>query len=131
MTDPDAQTDTKTQVDASDEASSRDGKSSNDSVSSTEQTHTVAVRDGDAWHDLEVEHGRTLRSVLREHNLSPHGWLTRHVNCNGQGHCSACAVEVDVGAGAPDQWLDRFLDENGIGRLSCQVEVTQDMAVRV
>lgn len=131
MTESDAEADTKPQTSPSDTASSQNGAPANGSASSDTEMHTVAVKDGDAWHDLEVQHGRSLRAVLREHNLSPHGWLTRHLNCDGQGHCSACAVEVDVGAGPPDQWLDRFLNENGAGRLSCQIDVTQDMAVRV
>lgn len=130
--DPDTMTQTKmTQTNTTDTASSQNGTSGSASSSSDQKTHTVAVKDGDTWHDLEVEHGRSLRSALREHNLSPHGWLTRHLNCDGQGHCSACAVEVEVGAGKPDQWLDRLLDENDIGRLSCQIDVTEDMAVRV
>lgn len=113
------------------QGASSNGSSNGSSPSSDTKTHAVAVKKSDVWHDLEVEHGRSLRAVLRENKLSPHGWLTQHLNCDGQGHCSACAVEVDVGAEEPDQWLDRFLDENGAGRLSCQITVTQDMSVRV
>ncbi|HHP7239325.1 2Fe-2S iron-sulfur cluster-binding protein [Longibacter sp.] len=94
-------------------------------------THTVAVHDGREWHELEVQHGRTLRAVLREYDLSPHGWVTEHVNCDGQGHCSACAVEIEEGADDPEHWLDAFLSGRDLGRLSCQIEVTQDMALRV
>lgn len=127
----DAETDTMAQPEPLDSSSSQNEAPGNGASSSDTETHTVAVKDGDTWHDLAVEHGRSLRAVLREHNLSPHGWLTRHLNCDGQGHCSACAVDVDVGADKPDQWLDRFLDDNGFGRLSCQINVTEDMAVRV
>lgn len=94
-------------------------------------THTVVVFDGTNRHKLDVEHGRTLRAALRDHNLSPHGWLTRHLNCDGQGHCTACAVEVTEGEEAPKQWLDAFMDAQDLGRLSCQIDVTKDMAVRV
>lgn len=94
-------------------------------------THSVSVYDGDEWHTLNVADGRTLRAALQKHGLSPHGTLTRHVNCDGQGHCAACTVEVKEGAHEPDQWLDAFMDEHDLGRLACQVEVTQDMRVRV
>jgi ferredoxin len=94
-------------------------------------THTVVVYNGTNRHELQVEHGRTLRAALREHNLSPHGWLTRHLNCDGQGHCTACAVEVTEGEEAPEQWLDAFMHAQDLGRLSCQIDVTEDMVVRV
>lgn len=93
--------------------------------------HSVSVYDGSSWHRFEVEHGRTLRTALQEHGLSPHGTLTRHLNCNGQGHCAACAVEVQEGAEPPEQWLDAFLNAQDLGRLACQIDVTEDMTVRV
>lgn len=102
-----------------------------DTASGIGDTHVVSVHDGSTWHDVQAEHGQSLRAVLREHDLSPHGWLTEHVNCRGEGHCAACAVEVDIGGGEADQWLDAFLDEKNAGRLACQIEVTEDMAVRV
>lgn len=94
-------------------------------------THTVSVYDGATWHQLEVPHGRTLRAALRAHDLSPHGMLTSYLNCGGQGHCAACTVDIEAGAEAPDQWLDTLLQAQGIGRLSCQLDVTQDMAIRL
>ena len=93
--------------------------------------HEVSVHDGSEWHHFEAEHGRTLRAALQEHGLSPHGSLTRQLNCGGRGHCAACTVEVEEGGEKPDQWLDAFLDGQGSGRLSCQIDVTQDMTVRV
>ncbi|MES3630975.1 MAG: 2Fe-2S iron-sulfur cluster-binding protein [Longimonas sp.] len=96
-----------------------------------ETSHTVSVYDGDTWHTFEAEHGRTLREVLWEHDVSPHGQLTSHLNCGGQGHCAACTVEVQEGDDDPDQWLDAFLSSQDMGRLSCQIDVTQDMTVRV
>ena len=129
--DTDNETDTITQLNPPDASSSQNGTSGKDASSGDTKTHTVSVKDGDTWHELTVEHGRSLWVVLQEHNLSPHGWLTQHLNCGGQGHCSTCAVDVDVGADKPDQWLDRFLNDNGLGRLSCQIDVTEDMAVRI
>ena len=94
-------------------------------------THTVSVYDGAEWHELEVSHGRTLRAALWEHELSPHGALTSYLNCGGRGHCAACTVDIEEGAEEPDQWLDTFLHAQGIGRLSCQVNVMQDMVIRL
>jgi len=94
-------------------------------------THTVSVYDGATWHELEVSHSRTLRAALWEHDLSPHGSLTRYLNCGGQGHCAACTVQVNEGAEEPDQWLDTLLHAQDVGRLSCQIEVTKDMVIRL
>jgi ferredoxin len=94
-------------------------------------THTVSVYDGAEWHELDVPHGRTLRDALWAHDLPPHGALTRHLNCSGRGHCAACTVDIEEGAEAPDQWLDTFLHAQDVGRLSCQIDVTQDMTIRL
>jgi len=93
--------------------------------------HTLKVYDGEDAHTIRVQHGRTLRTVLSEHDLSPHGWITQHVNCQGQGHCVACTVQVQEGDPDADQWLNAYLAEQDLGRLSCQIDVTQDLTVRV
>jgi ferredoxin len=102
-----------------------------DEDSSSTKTHTIAVYDGTQWFELNAEHGRTLREVLRDHDLSPHNWLTQYLNCDGQGHCAACSVDIEDGEPAPDQWLDAFLDSQDAGRLSCQMDVTSDMTIRI
>lgn len=102
-----------------------------DDGSESTETHTIEVYDGTQWFELEAEHGRTLRAVLREHDLSPHSWLTRYLNCDGQGHCAACSVEVEEGASKPNQWLDAFLSSRDGGRLACQLDVTSDMTIRI
>ncbi len=95
------------------------------------QTHTVRVWDGDAWHDLDVPHGKNLWAVLCENDLQPQGRITRVLNCQGRGHCATCTVDVEGDAPEPDQWLDTVLAESGGDRLSCQMEVDRDLAVRV
>jgi len=101
------------------------------SGSEKHEMHTLKVHDGEDAHTIQVQHGRTLRTVLFEHDLSPHGWITQHVNCQGQGHCAACTVQVQKGDPDAGQWLDAYLAKQDLGRLSCQVDVTQDLAVRV
>ena len=108
---------------------SANGHTSGQSASKT--THTVSVHDGTEWHEFEVSHGRTLRAALWEHGLPPHGSLTSYLNCGGQGHCALCTVDIENGEEDPNQWLDSFLHAQDVGRLSCQVDVTQDMTVRL
>lgn len=115
--------------DANPTRSVTDHRSNNDS--SNLETHTLKVVDGEDEHIIDAQHGRTLRAVLQEHGLSPHGWLTRHLNCQGQGHCAACTVEVQEGDPDSDQWLDAYLSSQSLGRLSCQIDITEDLTVRV
>lgn len=74
--------------------------------------------------------GRTLRDVLREHDLSPYTRLTERANCGGRGLCATCGVRVREGP-EPDHWHDKLAERFGYPRLSCQVEVREDMVVEL
>ncbi len=110
-------------------STTKESRSSSDAEH--QKTHTIKVYDGSDSYTIEARHGRNLRAVLMENDVSPHGWLTQYLNCQGQGHCAACTVQIQEGAPNSDQWLDAFMAENDLGRLSCQVDVIQDLAVRV
>jgi ferredoxin len=97
----------------------------------TTTTHTVEVWEGDTRHEIEVEDGAVLRNALTENDLSPHGWASSTLNCQGQGHCGACTVDIEGDAPEPDQWLDGLLAQQDAGRLSCQMTVDRDLTVRI
>lgn len=116
-------TDTSTETNASSDAST--------STRGSDATHTVVVHTDGARHEMDVEDGKSLRTALWEHDLSPHDAVTEYVNCGGRGHCATCAVEIIEGAPEADQWLDAALEATGVGRASCEVEVDRDMTVRL
>jgi len=100
-------------------------------MSTTSTPHTITVQTADDRHEIEAEPGLSLREALCRHGLSPHGAVTEVANCGGQGHCGVCAVEITENAPPSDQWFDQGLEALGGRRLSCQVQVDRDMAVRL
>jgi len=93
------------------------------------ETVCVIVVDGETETELTVERGRVLRDVLLEAGLSPYSRLTERANCGGRGLCATCGVRVwDV---EPDHWHDKLADRFGYPRLSCQIEVVQDLRVEL
>jgi ferredoxin len=97
--------------------------------------HTVRVHDGARWHRLTVLDGANLRRVLLRHGLSPYAPLTRRLNCGGRGLCATCGVQFVRRAPelvpAPRHWHDALAERFGYPRLSCQIAVTHDLAVRL
>jgi len=76
---------------------------------------------------VEIESGQRLVLAIREAGIQ-----IGH-RCGGNAECTTCRVEfLD---GEPDTMTeaeyDRLVDEGllGIARLSCQIEVTQDMTI--
>lgn len=91
-------------------------------------TVTVVVVDGDDRHELTVPAGANLREALRSADLSPYARLTERANCGGRGLCATCGVRLrdDV---APEHWHDALAARFGYPRLSCRIEVTEDLVV--
>ena len=76
--------------------------------------------------------GATLRDALLAGDCSPYAPLARRANCGGRGLCATCGVRYhDATAPRPDHWHDRLADRFGYPRLSCQISVTEDCAVRI
>jgi ferredoxin len=90
----------------------------------------VEVRDGDDERLLVAREGATLRDVLLDAGLSPHGRLARRANCGGRGLCATCGVRIDDPP-APAHWHDDLADRWGYPRLSCQVTVDRDLTVEI
>lgn len=87
------------------------------------------------WRDddevvLQVPAGSNLRQVLIDNDLSPYTSFTEAMNCGGRGLCATCGVWIDDGP-QPEHWHDQLAARFGYPRLSCQVTVAGDMAVRL
>jgi ferredoxin len=93
-------------------------------------SHTVLVEHGDGTVQLAVDHGTVLREALRAAGLSPHSVAGRRVNCGGRGLCATCGVRAGDPPD-PTHWHDGLAARFGYPRLSCQIRVTRDMAVRI
>ena len=91
---------------------------------------TLITKQGEE-HRWEVPMHANLRKALLERGFSPYTTYTRRLNCGGRGLCATCGVWIDTGAPLPAHWHDRAAHRFGYPRLSCQVAVRQDMAVRM
>ena len=91
---------------------------------------------------IEVPEGANLRKALLKNGLSPYRGKDRLLNCLGNGLCGTCRVEIVDGKGAPS--MSAMEDSALVGlipfyarqipknvRLSCRIDVTKDMAVRM
>lgn len=96
-----------------------------------EATHTLTVLVDETRHTLAVPHGANLRRALLDAGLSPYADVTRQLNCGGRGLCATCGVWLEEGAPAPAHWHDWLAGQFGYPRLSCQVNVTHDLIVRL
>ena len=94
------------------------------------ETVRVVVVDDKTETELVVESGRLLRDVLLEAGFSPYSRLTERANCGGRGLCATCGVRISEDV-APDHWHDDLADRFGYPRLSCQIEVDQDLRVEL
>ena len=94
------------------------------------ETVRVVVIDGEDETELTVERGRVLRDVLMEAGLSPYSRLTERANCGGRGICATCGVRLVEGI-EPEHWHDKLAERFGYPRLSCQIEVEQDVRVEL
>jgi ferredoxin len=93
-------------------------------------SHTVVVDHPGGTATLSVAHGTVLRDALRTAGISPHSRAGRRFNCGGRGLCATCGVRL-ADPPDPDHWHDDLAARFGYPRLSCQLRVTRDMAVRI
>ena len=94
--------------------------------------------------------GATLRDILLANGVSPYTAITDRLNCGGRGLCATCGVRFagngpvesvateaeEDGSGdshvpRPEHWHDELAARFGFPRLSCQIEVEEDMDVRI
>lgn len=89
---------------------------------------TVITESGETT--VQVERGETLRDALQDRGFSVYGTVSQYANCGGRGLCSTCTVEVDP-APEPTHWHDAAAVRFGYPRLSCCIEVTEPLTVRL
>jgi ferredoxin len=93
-------------------------------------TVSLAVVDGEEETTRRVERGTNLREALLDAGCSVYGTVSQYANCGGRGLCSTCTVEVEP-APEPTHWHDAAAMRFGYPRLSCCIEVTEPMTVRL
>lgn len=91
----------------------------------------ITIIRGDEQVTLMVEEGANLRHELLKAGFSPYAPLTRKLNCGGRGLCATCGVWIEAGEPQPQHWHDRIGSHFGYPRLSCQIQVEDDMVVRI
>ena len=79
---------------------------------------------------LKVKAGKNLREALLEANFGPYTSFTKKVNCGGNGICATCGVII-VEETTAIHWHDRLAKRFGYPRLSCQINVKQDMKIKI
>ncbi|WP_435195500.1 2Fe-2S iron-sulfur cluster-binding protein [Natronomonas sp. EA1] len=90
----------------------------------------VTVHDGTETTTLDVPAGTNLRAALLDADIDPYGTVSGALNCGGRGLCGTCGVRIDEES-APAHWHDRAAERWGYPRLSCTIEVTQPLTVRL
>ncbi|PSQ19414.1 (2Fe-2S)-binding protein [Halobacteriales archaeon QS_8_69_26] len=89
--------------------------------------------------EVKCREGEVLRDVLlRASGVSPYNSMARYANCNGQGLCGTCTVEVVDGEVTEKTAQEKRRlrlpphdeTESSGYRLSCQARVLSDLVVR-
>ena len=75
--------------------------------------------------------GKNLRKVLIEKGVSPYSAFNNKINCRGNGLCATCGVFVMDSDPTPTHWHDRIARAFGYPRLSCQIEIREDMEIEI
>ncbi len=74
--------------------------------------------------------GGNLRLFLLEIGHTPYTQITQNLNCGGRGLCATCGVWLlDPGQVVPMHWHDKAADAFGYPRLSCQIELHEDLTI--
>ncbi len=89
----------------------------------------TVIADGEET-TITVDRGANLRAALLERGFSVYGTVSKHANCGGRGLCATCTVEIDP-APEPTHWHDAAARQFGYPRLSCCIEVTEPVTVRL
>ena len=75
--------------------------------------------------------GKNLRKVLIEKGVSPYSTFNNKFNCRGNGLCATCGVFVMDSDPTPIHWHDCIARAFGYPRLSCQIEIREDMEIEI
>ena len=89
----------------------------------------TVIADGEET-TITVDRGANLRETLLERGFPVYGTVSTHANCGGRGLCATCTVEIDPPP-EPTHWHDAAARRFGYPRLSCCIEVTEPVTVRL
>ncbi len=95
----------------------------------TDSIPVTVIADGEET-TISVEQGTILRDALLDRGFHVYGSVSQYANCGGRGLCATCTVEVDP-APEPTHWHDAAAVRFGYPRLSCCLDVTEPMTVRL
>jgi Na+-transporting NADH:ubiquinone oxidoreductase subunit NqrF len=95
------------------------------------ETHELRIKVNGEEHVLQVADGANLRQTLLSAGLTPYTAITRVTNCGGRGICATCGVRFEAGEPAPVHWHDKLAARFGYPRLSCQIDIHNDMTIQI
>jgi ferredoxin len=122
--------------------------------SASQEIAYLRVEQGEEESLLVAPVGAVLRDTLLANGISPYTRVTETLNCGGHGLCATCGVRFlseelsenggpseEEGAGEngsegsdapnPEHWHDELAARFGFPRLSCQIEISRDMHLRI
>lgn len=91
----------------------------------------VTVETIDKTVTLQANTGDNLRRLLLNNGLSPYGKWSTLANCGGRGLCATCGIIPVQGVHKPVHWHDKLANDYRYPRLSCQIQVQEDMRIRL
>ena len=95
------------------------------------QTHELRIKIDGEEQVIQVEDGANLRKTLLSADITPYTAITRVTNCGGRGICATCGVRFEAGEPAPVHWHDKLAARYGYPRLSCQIDIHNDMTIAI
>jgi ferredoxin len=90
----------------------------------------LRVSDGDREGLVTAPAGATLRDALVANGWSPYTRVTERLNCGGRGLCATCGVRI-ADPPEPTDRHDALAARWGYPRLSCRIELSDDLRVRL
>ena len=97
-----------------------------------ERNKTCKVTFANVDKTVECEPYTNLRQLAIDNDIDLYNGLSRYLNCEGNGICGTCTVEITPPDGATKKGAKenlRFLLLKGNLRLSCQAGVVEDIVV--
>ena len=82
-------------------------------------------------YEINANLGQNLRKTLIDNGLSPYSIINEKINCRGNGLCATCGVFVINTDPIPTHWHDRIAKAFGYPRLSCQIEIKEDLEIEI
>ena len=82
-------------------------------------------------YEINANLGQNLRKTLIDNGLSPYSIINEKINCRGNGLCATCGVFFINTDQNPTHWHDRIAKAFSYPRLSCQIEIKEDLEIEI